>query len=345
LKKTLFIDARKGGDFTLDAVWAGLVDRNGFENMIDWPPSEKHREGIPTVTGDVERDYGAERRSLCYTSDHGRLRNYDAPQINELIKSGQIERIFIDEREESYVLYLQLVARYYDIPVVVVAGHDRFLNTIPQLHKYYDKNLEKIFMDNWRPEYNSSSGVCPMSYATNFDHLWDVSERDSLLNDKVYDICFTGYNSHGDRGKIIDHLVEKYGEKGNCLFVEKRPNTMECFLPKREYFKKIAKSRVCLNLRGAAECGKALRFYEIPYVGSYMLSQRDQANQVMPFISRIHCDYFTNIEEMDAMIKWALDNPVEREEIARWGYRYAMEHHTARARVDHMYYNLRNDWD
>lgn len=343
VKKTVLIDARKGSDFTLDALWAGLVDLHGHENMIDWPPSEKHREGIPKVTGDVEKDYGAERRSMCYTSQHQKLLKYDASQINELIKSGQVERIFVDEREESYALYLQLVARYYNVPVVVIAGHDRFWNTSPQkLREYYGKNLEKIFADNWRPEY-SLPGILPMSYATNFDHLWDASERDSLLKNKLYNICFMGYNSHGDRGTIIDHLVKKFGEKGNCLFVEKRPNTVECFLPKKEYFKKMAQSRVCINLQGAAECGKALRFYEIPYVGSYMLSQRDRANQVDPFIPRVHCDYFSSLEELDAGIEWALENPLEREEIARWGHKYAMEHHTARARVDYIYYNLGED--
>ena len=341
MKKTLFIDARKGGDFTLDAVWAGLVDRHGYENMIDWPPSRKHREGIPRLAGSTEEDYGAERRSLGYTPDWWRLHVYDVSQINEFIKSGQIERIFIDEREESYVLYLQLVARYYNVPVVVIAGHDRFWNTSPQkLREYYGKNLEKVFLDNWRPEYDSLPDVLPMSYATNFDHLWDVSERDALLKDKMYDVCFMGYNSHGDRGKIVDHLLEKYGEKGNCLFVERRPDTMECFLPKREYFKKMAQSRICVNLQGAAECGKALRFYEIPYVGSYMLSQKDRANQVHPYENGKHCNYFSCLTELDEFIHLALSDEFIREKIARAGHEHAMKYHTARARVDYMYENL-----
>ncbi len=341
MSKVLFIDARVGGDFTLDAVWAGLVSRHGYENVVDWPVAKKHREGVPIETGDKLADYGAERRSLGFTPESQKIFQYSLNGINELIRTGQIERIFIDEREESYVLYLQTLARHFSIPVVVVAGHDRFwCQSVQILQERYGKNLERIFMDNWRPEYDSLPSVSPMSYATNFDHLWNVEEREDLLRNKVYNICFMGYHSHGDRGIVVDHLVKKYGHDGNCLFVERRPDIVDSFLPKREYFRKIAQSRICVNLRGAAECGKALRFYEIPYVGSYMLSQEFRGRQVHPFQEGVHCDYFDSIEKLDEMIGHALSNPERREKIARQGHEHAMKFHTARARVDYMYGEL-----
>lgn len=340
-KKVLFIDARVGGDFTLDALWAGLVDRHGWENVIDWPPSEKHREGIPTITGNVERDYGAERRSLCYTEHHSKFRPWTLSQINEMIMTGQIERIFLDERLESFEIYIQTVARFTKIPVVVVAGHDRFWNSGPQnMDQYYRKNLEKVFTDNWRPEYSTFPEfpqILPMSYATNFDHLWEVERRQEFLKNKVYDVCFMGYNSVGDRATVVDYLLKRYGSDKNCLFVEKRPNMMDCFLPKREYFKKMAQSRVCVNLSGAAECGKALRFYEIPYVGSYMISQRFGGKQVHPFEDGKHCNYFSTVTELDEFIHLALSDETTREKIAARGHEHAMKFHTARARVDYIY--------
>jgi hypothetical protein len=341
MKKVLFIDARKGGDFTLDAVWAGLVDRHGWENVVDWPPSEKHREGIPSITGDVEKDYGAERRSLCYTPHHKEFRHHTLWDVNELMRHGEIERIFIDERQESYELYIRTIARSIDVPVVVIAGHDRFWNIAPDnptwiLRQYYGKNLQGVFLDNWRPSYGGP-GVFPMSYATNFDHLWDVSKREALLANKVYDICFMGYNSHGDRARIVDHLLQKYGYDNNCIFVETRANVMDAFLPKREYFQKMAQARICVNLRGGAECGKALRFYEIPYVGSYMLSQRFEGKQVYPYEDGKHCNYFGSLTELDEFIHLALSDTPIREKIARAGHEHAMKYHTARARVDYIY--------
>lgn len=339
----LFIDARKGGDFTLDAMWAGLILKHGMENVIDYGPCvEKHREGIPVVTGNAEKDYGAERRSLGYVPGCTQMPIYTRCQINEMIKSGQISTIFLDEREESYILYLQLSAKWYNIPVVVIAGHDRFWNVNPDhpldiLHNYYGKNLVGLFADNWRDSYFESSYIYPMSYATNFDHLWDVSRRQEWLENKVYDVCFMGYNSHGDRATAIDHILKKYENSSNCVWVEKRPNIMDTFIRKTEYFKKMAQSKICINLRGGAECGKALRFYEIPYVGSYMLSQRFGGTQVHPFREGHECCYFSDLNELDQHISHMLQFPDEREKIAKAGYEHAMKFHTARARVDYIY--------
>lgn len=342
MKKILFIESRTGGDFTMDAVWAGLVDRFGQENVVDWPPKAKHREGVPTLTGNVEADYGAERRSLCYTPGGIAAPFLTLQEVTQLLRSGQVEFIFVDERHETYDEYIKTTAYAMDVPVVVVAGHDRFWNTCSRepekiLGLYYRRNLRAIFADNWVDEYRDNPRIFPMSYATNFDHLWDHRRRQEFLQDKVYDLFFMGYSSHPDRAEIVDHLVQKYGHEGNCLFVEKRPNTMDAFLPKAEYFKKMAQSRVCINLRGAAECGKALRFYEIPYVGSYLLSQKFGGEQVHPFIGGLHCDYFENVDQLDELIDTALVLPKRREYIASYGHQHALKFHTARARVDYMF--------
>lgn len=343
MKKTILIDARhSNSDFTLDIVWAGLVDKFGSGNIIDWPPAPKHREGIPKIVGHAEKDYGSERRSMCYTPGGEKHPTYTVDEINSLLRTGQVERIFIDERDVSYGYYVKTIAPHVDVPVVVIAGCDRFDNDSPRkVQMMYGRRLEAMFLDNWIPEYDTLQRTFPMSYAVNFDHLWDTSKRAEWLNDKVYDICFMGYNSHGDRAVIIDHLMKKYGAKGNCLFVEKRPNTFDSFVPKREYFKMMAQSKICINVRGAASCGKALRFYEIPYVGSFMLSQTFGGKQVAPFEDNVHCKYFGTIDEMDRQIEWALSHPQEREVIASAGHRHFFENHTPRARIEYMYGKLK----
>lgn len=340
--KVLFVESRTGGDFTMDAIWAGLVDKHGAENVIDWPPKEKHREGIPQLTGNVEADYGAERRSLCYTLDHDKLPVLDRNQIRNMLARGEISRIFIDERPESFRHYLELAANFYSVPVVVIAGHDRFWNhgAIEGVKGQYGHLLEAVFADNWRDEWRGYKNVFPMSYATNFDHLWDHSRREDLLKNKVYDVCFMGYNSHPDRARFVDHLKKRYGGDHNYLFVERQPNVMDSFIRKSQYFKIMAQSRVCINLRGAAECGKALRFYEIPYVGSCMLSQEFPANQVHPFVDGEHCMYFRDEAELDNKIDILLGSDILRERIAKSGHEHAMKFHTARARVDYIYRSI-----
>lgn len=320
----------------MDAVWAGLVDRFGPANVIDWPPKEKHREGVPVLTGDAEKDYGAERRSLCYTPHCLQLSNLSALEIKKLFIDGQIDMIFVDERLETLEEYWKVGAQNFDVPVVVVAGHDRFWGHMPQVRAGY-RNIKAMFLDNWKDEYRGYRDAFPMSYATNFDHLWDVSKRQELLADKKYDVCFMGYNSHPVRGVVIDHLMKRYGGKHNFLFVERRPNITDTFMRKSEYFRIMAQSRVCINLKGAAECGKALRFYEIPYVGSCMLSQVFPAVQVAPFENGKHCVYFSELSDLDNTIEILLNSDTHRERIAKAGHEHAMKFHTARARVDYMF--------
>lgn len=344
-KKVILIDARKGSDFTLDAVWAGLVRYHGPENVIDWPALEKHREGVPHLTGDVEKDYGAERRTLSYTGLE--IPKYSFDQISSMFVDGQISMIFVDEREESWKLYRELRAHLFDVPVVVIAGHDKFWNAHADhpmniLRPYYGKNLKALFADNWRATYDLDPMIRPMSYALNFDHLWSHAQSQMYRENKIYDICFIGYNSDPRRYETVKLVADRYSMKNNYLFIEQRPNVMTDFLPKKEYFRIMAQSKICLNLNGAAECGKALRFYEIPYVGSYMLSQRDRAKQVMPFIGGFHCDYFDDENSLFKMIDRALDNPRQRERIAEAGHAHAIINHSALARVEYIYREIKN---
>ena len=337
MKKTLVIDPRVfSSEFALDPLWAGLVDKFGAENVIDYPPAPKHREGIPRITGNPEADYGAERRTLCYTGKQ--FPEHTLFEVNDMLAHGEIERIFLDERDQSCAIYMQTMACFFNVPVVVVSGLDTFENDSPKtLQRWYGKNLEAMFLDNWRPEFDLYPNAFPMNNCVNFDHMWDIAHREDLLKDKIYDVSFMGYNSHPDREFYFDHLVEKYGTKGNFLFLEKRHNISDDFIMKKEYFRVIAQSKVCVNLRGSADCGKALRLYEIPYVGSAMVSQAYPVKQIHPFIDAEHCLYFKSICSMDFSIDLLLAYSKEREEMARAGHEHAMKYHTARARVDYVY--------
>lgn len=331
---TLLIDSRPGGDFSLDLIYAGLVRRLGPNAVIDYPAHEKHRRGKPVLVGDDEKDYGAERSSLGYTPDNHMVLAWDEYPIARALRYGNVGRIFIDERDESYELYLRLKANFFDVPVVVVAGHDRFWNRSPQfVAERFGKNLEAMFIDDWQPEYNELPYTHLINLSINFDHLWERPGR----VEKLYDICFMGYQSTGDRGMFLDHIQKKWSHLNNHIVLEKRGNTFDRFVRHQDYFTKMAQSRICINVQGASTSGRALRYYEIPYVGSFMLSQRFPAKLIDPFIGNMHCAYFSTIEELDREIEHALKNPGWREAVAQAGHRYAMTNHTIDARTDHIY--------
>jgi hypothetical protein len=343
-KKVLLIDSRPGGDFSLDLIWAGLVRRFGIDGVVDFPRALKHHVGRPTLVGDHEKDYGAERSSLGYTDLNESVPSYTEGEVGVLIANGLISRIFLDERFESIELYHRLGARFYDIPVTVVAGHDRFWNKDPETVRYMiGSKFERMFIDDWQPDYDHLPYASLINLSINYDHLWDASARENLLANKVYDLCFMGYNSSGSRTRVIDHTAKKWRHLNNHIVLEKLNDKFDSFVRHQEYFSKMAQSKICINVPGASMSGRALRYYEIPYVGSFMASQVFPAKQLHPFEHRKHCVFFENIAQLDEWIDYLLNDAEGqkvREQMARDGHEHAVKYHTIDARMDYIFSTL-----
>lgn len=321
----IIIDLRDGGDWSLDLCFAGL-NANGL-NVLDVPYKEKHREWWDVVDGKRKPDWGLERRTLGFGHPDDRKSN---PPGTELVtlellkKQGTIRRVWLDERMESFQKYRELGLDRTDAKVVVVAGHDRFWNQSPQfVASLYGKNFGWMLLDNWYPEYcNLPFRTTRVSWSTNFDHYWN---RPEVAPEKDIDISFVGYNSHPDRARFIDHLEKRWGHLKSHIFLERAPDSFDNFVPKSEMFDIMLRSKICLNLRGAADRGKTLRAYEIPYVGSFMLSQRiDDPGMKNDFAPGFECDYFSDEPELDERIQLALDRDEWREEVAAAGHERAV---------------------
>lgn len=320
-KIEVVIDLREGGDWSLDLLFAGLVKNLGPARVLDVPYRHKHREW-----NGIETDWGIERRTLGYTPDNISIPKATVTELTLLASEGRIGRIWLDERMESFNYYRFLRLDQFDIPVVVVAGHDRFWNHSPQfVADLYKGKLQAMLLDNWYPEYSSLPfRTANIRWSCNFDHYW-TPPADAPKKD--IDICFVGYNSHPDRARFIDHVEKRWGHLNNHIYLERRPDTFEKFVPKKDLFDIMQRSKICLNLRGAADRGKTLRAYEIAHVGSFMLSQDiDDRGMKNDFIDDFHCRYFASEEELDGQIEFALNAaPHVREWIAHNGHERARE--------------------
>jgi hypothetical protein len=331
----IIIDLRDGGDWSLDLCFAGLVQNLGYENVWDIPYRDKHREWWDVIDGKRLPDWGLERRTLGFSGlvPDDRTSNTwmtDQVTLDILKRRGEVKRVWLDERMESFQKYREFGLDKTDAKVVVVAGHDRFWNQSPQfVASLYGKKLQAMLLDNWDPAYaNLPFKVGNIRWSTNFDHYW---ERPAIAPEKHIDICFVGYNSHPDRARFIDYIEKEWGHLRNHIYLERDPNSFEEFMSKKMLFTVMQQSKICLNLRGAADRGKTLRAYEIPYVGSYMLSQwiDDQG-----FIDDFEgdCRFFLDERTLDQEIAWALYNPEIRENIAARGNRSALTKLSAKQR-------------
>jgi hypothetical protein len=311
------IDLRDGGDWSLDLCFAGLRANLGVENVIDYPWKKKHREWAGVTQGFIETSWGLERRTLGYTPTDD-----DRPKIFKWDPTV-ISRVWLDERMESFQKYRELGLYELNVPVVVVAGHDRFWNRDPKfVSDLYGKRLQGMLLDNWYPGYAELPfRTRRIGWSCNFDHYWS---RPKEPPKKDIDIFFLGYNSHPDRTRYIDFVVKTFPNLNNHIFLETDSDSFSNFVPKEQMFDLMLRSKICLNLRGAADRGKTLRAYEIPYVGSFMLSQWiDDPGMMQDFLPDINCRYFLDEHTLDSEIHWALNNEERREEIAASGHRAA----------------------
>jgi len=336
--KALVIDMRDGGDWSMDLLFAGLVQNLGIDNVLMYPLKDKHLQW-----NGLDRDWGKERRSFGHTEENHLIEFSSITDIKKQAATGELTHVFLDERIESFEQYLKLGLCFTNVKVVVVAGHDEFQNRSPDYVKtLYGKNFHMMFLDNWRSEWGSLPYARLMNLSSNWDHFWDVSKRDELLKNKVYDICFMGYNSHPDRNAVMSFIEKEYGHLNNHIVFERRPGTAEAFVSHKDFFETMAQSRICINLPGAAFGGRAMRFYQIPYVGSFMLSQKFPGNQLHPFVDGRDCLYFDSLQSLNEKIKLMLDAPLLREKIAKDGHEHAMKYHTAKSRIAYVLHEVNN---
>lgn len=327
--KALVIDVREGGDWSMDLLFAGLVRNLGYKNVVMHPVKQKH------LCWDGQGDWGKERRSFGHTEYNHLVQALTDRQVKLQGATNEITHAFLDERMESYQQYLQLGLQHTKVKVVVVAGHDSFQNQSPEFVKsLYGKQFHMMFLDNWcNDDYKDLPWARLMNHSANWDHFWDYTKRCLLLENKEFDICFMGYNSHPVRNVVISHIESNWKHLNNRIVFERQPNTTEKFVSHKEFFETVARSKIAISIRGAARGGWASRFYQIPYVGSFMLSSTFPGKQLHPFENDVHCRYFNTLEQLDQQISWALENDFEREFIAKAGHDHCMEFHTATARM------------
>lgn len=318
----IVIDLRDGGDWSLDLCFAGL-NLNGL-NVLDVPYKDKHREWWDVIDGRRKPDWGLERRTLGFCGDDDR--KSFVPNSTELVsldllkRRDAVRRVWLDERMESFHKYRELGLDKIDAQVIVVAGHDRFWNQSPSfVASLYGSKLRGMLLDNWYPEYSMLPfRTRRIGWSTNFDHYW---ERPAVAPQKDIDISFVGYNSHPDRARFVDHIERRWPNLRKHIMLERRPDNFDNFVPKSQMFDIMMRSKICLNLRGAADRGKTLRAYEIPYVGSFMLSQKiDDPGMTDDFVGAWHCQYFSDESGLDANIDFFLDQEERREEVAWRGH-------------------------
>ena len=98
-----------------------------------------------------------------------------------------------------------------------------------------------------------------------------------------------------------------------------------------DYLDALARARIAISVRGYGyDC---LRFWEIPSFDTMLVSDKLPIVKPYPFEDQVHAAYFDIIEELIAIVRRALSDPVWSTRIAKAGNEHLRTHHTARARA------------
>jgi hypothetical protein len=132
-------------------------------------------------------------------------------------------------------------------------------------------------------------------------------------------VFFRASRTHRWRSDVADAL--------GAMGFEVHDKTM----PKAEYNALLASSLVCPSVRGAG--WDTYRYWEIPFFGSVLLSQRLPIHIDDDFVDGEEAVFFATVEEFRGALRWLLAHPAEAERIARAGQRKCLARHLSSHRA------------
>ncbi|ALA59909.1 glycosyltransferase [Nitrospira moscoviensis] len=103
----------------------------------------------------------------------------------------------------------------------------------------------------------------------------------------------------------------------------------------QQYYQEIARSKIAVHIRGGG-LTPSPRYYEIPLLGTLLLS--DTPESVVPdnFENGRHAVFFRNdLKDLEPLVRHYLSADNEREEISRAGREHALKHHTCERRAEY----------
>ena len=147
---------------------------------------------------------------------------------------------------------------------------------------------------------------------------------------KLYDLSFWAVESHPIRTQVLSLIEDKYdcrqnGTKRNQVFKKYKRKGLY-------YLKEISRCKIVLNFRGVG--WDTLRFWEVPALSTFLLSQKPQIRIPNPFVHEESIVYVKdNLSDLFSKIDHYLHHDDRREQIAARGLDHLNKFHTCEKRA------------
>lgn len=157
-------------------------------------------------------------------------------------------------------------------------------------------------------------------------HTKDRRELIDFLNLKKYPKMFIDYIHPNDDD--VKHMINEGAAHPD--FIEMKGIG---FSNNKRYFNQINDSRASISIPGGGF--DTLRFWEILAQGSLLISKRIPLQMKNPLIEGKHYLAFDAFDELKKIIEWVYINPDKVDVIRKSGQKYALKHHTSKARAQY----------
>lgn len=323
--KILYINSHSA-DYVQDLTYRGLVKIFGLKNVIDYKWNQKYH--IPYKK--YPKNLGYVKGSLLPSLANRAVKNFDIVFVG----SAKVDCF------ETYLTFLDRIPR--DIPVVFIDGGDKPVIGMdlsvygrPEL---YERAIQKrpfdlVFKREKIIGQDYGENVHPLPMSFNMDRVRNFS------NTKKYDVSFWAVESWPIRSQALDILSGKFDCKDNGTG---RNQKFSKYKRKGEfYLEELARCKIVLNFRGGG--WDTMRYWEVPAVGSFMISQKPQLEIPNNFEHQKHIVFCRDdLSDLIELCEYYLKNDTAREQIAANGKSHLLQYHTDVKRAEHIIKTIRN---
>lgn len=228
-----------------------------------------------------------------------------------------------------------------NVPVIFIDGGDRAeiggdLERSGNKHLYDEVVKKRPFDIILKREYlrdqSYAENVFPYPIAFNYDRL------PSLPAEKKYDVSFWAVETGTIRTQALALLENEFDCRQNGT---ERNQTFRKYKRKGDfYLQELAACKIVLNFRG--DGWDTLRYWEVPAVGAFMLSQKPGIVIPNDFIEGEHIAYCKdNLSDLLDHCRYYLVHEQAREVMASAAHKHAKKYHSDQARADYLLEKLR----
>ncbi|MGC4023013.1 MAG: glycosyltransferase [Cyclobacteriaceae bacterium] len=287
-------------DYQQDLTYSGLVKLLGQENVIDFPWNPK-----------FHLKYKPYPKNLGYGS-------FSFPKF--LPNFSTIDLVVLGSAKKDVLeVYTKLLSKITNTPILFLDGGDRaeiggdFYRF--NLGKEYEDVLKKrpfdfILKREYIPSLHES---VKNVFSFPFSFPFNLNIPTCSETDKKYDVSFWGQQNPEIRANALKMLEDKYDCKQNGTTLNQNFSTYK--RKGKFYLEEISRCKIVLNFRGGG--WDTMRYWEVPAVGSFMISQKPQIVIPNNFEEGKHIAWCSDsLDDLIDKIDYYLENGTEREKMA-----------------------------